>query len=506
MYSIGQFSKIMGISTKTLIWYDSIGLLKPDFVNEENGYRYYTSESVKKLANIQYFQSLDFSIDEIMHMSKGVIEDKLKDLQKKIEHIEFNLSFLEKLKEEDMDKKILTIYDIQKSKEHQARIQGKWAYAISTNSFVKAIERCPASTKPTDMPKSLFFGEEQCGTDTKNLLYYSIDTINIKEKTYTFLLMNLDESLILFEKDDNNSQEYRPYFHVYRRLSNTPYTRKDLEKIMKKAEEQQIQKKEKIYKYNGHLDGVWKHIDNINASEISTYKEREDKKCFNILYPMYNEIIFNGTDVAVMPDGNDLVVGKKTYTKENSMMKLQYIPKPNSSYIENPILHIRQKIIERKVDGQTILFINFTGELDTDENTTVYVYKKIDTDLKVENVDNFNEIHIKIHYKDKEIVVNDTKYYKKADQNGAELIGEVPMDLVEELADFIVTEQTFHNLLKATSEKGFGYNRFFELYYKGKTYKMPLDPPANINNVLAEEVHKFAKDMYFNLLVLGDNI
>ena len=114
MYSIGQFSKIMGISTKTLIWYDNIGLLKPDFVNEENGYRYYTSESVKKLANIQYFQSLDFSIDEIMHMSKGVIEDKLKDLQKKIEHIEFNLSFLEKLKEEDMDKKILTIYDIQK--------------------------------------------------------------------------------------------------------------------------------------------------------------------------------------------------------------------------------------------------------------------------------------------------------------------------------------------------------------------------------------------------------
>ena len=100
MYSIGRFSKMMGISTKTLIWYDNIGLLKPDFVNEKNGYRYYTDEAIKKLANIQYFQSLDFSIDEIMHMSKSVIESKMQELQKKIEHIEFNLSFLGKLKEE----------------------------------------------------------------------------------------------------------------------------------------------------------------------------------------------------------------------------------------------------------------------------------------------------------------------------------------------------------------------------------------------------------------------
>ena len=376
MYSIGRFSKMMGISTKPLIWYDNIGLLKPDFVNEENGYRYYTADSIKKLANIQYFQSLDFSIDEIMHMSKSVITSKMEELQKKVEHIEFNLSFLEKLKEENMDKKILTIYDIQKSKEHQARIQGKWAYAMSTNSFVKAIERCPASTKPTDMPKELFFGEEQCGTDTKNLLYYSIDTINIKEKTYTFLIMNLDESLILFERDEPYAEEQQLYFNVYRRLNNTPYTKKDLKEIMQKSEERELMLDMVSCEYNNFLDGTWQHIDNIKESEISSYNKREKKDCFNILYPMYDKVTFKGKEVFVMADDDIFRVGKKTYTKENSMMKLRIYP-DNKMYVENNILHIRHKIIKRTVDGDNLLFINFTGELDTDKNTTVYIYKKI---------------------------------------------------------------------------------------------------------------------------------
>ena len=60
-----------------------------------------------------------------------------------------------------MNKKILTVYDIQKIKEHQARIQGKWAYEKSTNSFTNAIERIPVSTKTTAMTKKLFFGDEQ---------------------------------------------------------------------------------------------------------------------------------------------------------------------------------------------------------------------------------------------------------------------------------------------------------------------------------------------------------
>lgn len=49
----------------------------------------------------------------------------------------------------------------------------------------------------------------------------------------------------------------------------------------------------------------------------------------------------------------------------------------NDTFIENPILNVRQKLRAKEIDGETYLFVNFTNELDIDENTTIYVYKKI---------------------------------------------------------------------------------------------------------------------------------
>ena len=42
MLSIGEFSKICQVSTKTLRYYAEIGLILPDEINLENGYRYYS--------------------------------------------------------------------------------------------------------------------------------------------------------------------------------------------------------------------------------------------------------------------------------------------------------------------------------------------------------------------------------------------------------------------------------------------------------------------------------
>ena len=380
MYSIGKFSKLTGLSTKTLIWYDNIGLFKPDFVNEENGYRYYSVDSIKRLANIQFLQSLDFSINEIMNLTESVISNKICHLRKKIDYIEENISFLENMKGVAMNEKVLTIYDVQKSKEHQARIQGKWTYALSTNKFAEAIEPIPSYQKdrPDYIPKELFFGEEQSGTDTENLLYYSIDKINIKEKSYTFLIMNLDESLILFERPDSFADEEKKqklYFHVYRRLGNTPYTRKQLEQIMKKADYMKQNVDAVINEYNNEFDGVWKHIDNINESEIKEYKESDKKDTFNILYPMFDKITFNGRDVWVMGDDDSLTVGKKNYTRQNSKMSLT--AQADDISVQNPILNVRQKLVEKTVGKERYLFINFTNDLDIDENTTIYVYKKL---------------------------------------------------------------------------------------------------------------------------------
>lgn len=42
MYTIGDFSRIGKVSTKMLRYYDKIELLKPDYTNPNNGYRYYS--------------------------------------------------------------------------------------------------------------------------------------------------------------------------------------------------------------------------------------------------------------------------------------------------------------------------------------------------------------------------------------------------------------------------------------------------------------------------------
>lgn len=109
MYSIGQFSHLTGITTKALIWYDKIGVLKPIKINEENGYRYYDESSLQRVFQIKYLQSLDFTIDEIKRLSKEVLDNKIAQLKEKENLILANIDFLEKLKENNMEKDFFEI-------------------------------------------------------------------------------------------------------------------------------------------------------------------------------------------------------------------------------------------------------------------------------------------------------------------------------------------------------------------------------------------------------------
>lgn len=63
-YSIQQLSHLAGVSTRTLRWYDKIGLLKPSRV-AENGYRYYSSSGVNRLQDILYYRALKVPLAQI---------------------------------------------------------------------------------------------------------------------------------------------------------------------------------------------------------------------------------------------------------------------------------------------------------------------------------------------------------------------------------------------------------------------------------------------------------
>lgn len=65
MFSIGEFSKITGLSIKTLRFYHERELLIPSSVDAETGYRYYDQRNIEKARIITVFRDMEFSLKEI---------------------------------------------------------------------------------------------------------------------------------------------------------------------------------------------------------------------------------------------------------------------------------------------------------------------------------------------------------------------------------------------------------------------------------------------------------
>lgn len=75
MFSIGEFSRITGLSIKTLRHYHEKGLLAPPLVDERSGYRYYNPQSVERARVITQLRALDFGLAEIAGMLEGSADE-----------------------------------------------------------------------------------------------------------------------------------------------------------------------------------------------------------------------------------------------------------------------------------------------------------------------------------------------------------------------------------------------------------------------------------------------
>ncbi|MCA1291876.1 MerR family transcriptional regulator [Paenibacillus sp. alder61] len=113
MLSIGEFSKICKVSTKTLRYYDEIGLIHPDQIHPENGYRYYSITQLEKMLLIQRLKAYHFSLDEIkeilaweedqaeehlhvrLHRKKREIEEHIQAYASTLEQINRDIGRLE---------------------------------------------------------------------------------------------------------------------------------------------------------------------------------------------------------------------------------------------------------------------------------------------------------------------------------------------------------------------------------------------------------------------------
>lgn len=71
MFKIGEWSRLCRVPVKTLRYYDEIGLLRPERVDEFSGYRYYAIDQLPRLNRILALKDLGFSLEQIAGLLDG---------------------------------------------------------------------------------------------------------------------------------------------------------------------------------------------------------------------------------------------------------------------------------------------------------------------------------------------------------------------------------------------------------------------------------------------------
>src|SRR5258708_32168685 len=89
MFRIGEFSKIAQVSGRLLRYYDEIGLLRPESIDPETGYRYYSARQLPRLNRILVLKELVLSLEQIARLlqhgtSPDEIRGKLAPLKSQI--------------------------------------------------------------------------------------------------------------------------------------------------------------------------------------------------------------------------------------------------------------------------------------------------------------------------------------------------------------------------------------------------------------------------------------
>jgi len=111
MFRIGEFSQIARVSGRLLRYYDSIGLLRPEHIDTQTGYRHYSAAQLPRLNRILALKDLGLSLDQIaklvdnkistdeirgmLMLKKAEVEQSLHEEATRLRHIESRLQQIE---------------------------------------------------------------------------------------------------------------------------------------------------------------------------------------------------------------------------------------------------------------------------------------------------------------------------------------------------------------------------------------------------------------------------
>ena len=140
---IKEFAEQIGVSVRTLHYYDEIGLLNPSEVDAQNGYRFYDEKSLERMQEILFYRELDFSLKTIAQLLSSPDYDKQQALtrQRKLllakkERLERLINALDSMEKGE---------DFMKNNEYE-RLKNKYAEEVrqrwgSTDAYKESQQR-----------------------------------------------------------------------------------------------------------------------------------------------------------------------------------------------------------------------------------------------------------------------------------------------------------------------------------------------------------------------------
>ena len=107
LFQIGDVARMFHISTGSLRHYEQAGLLKPEYIDQDTGYRYYSVRQFEILNTIRYLRALDMPLEQIDDFLKNrdidVIEDKLMKQKELVARKQRELAIIEQKIEHRLD-------------------------------------------------------------------------------------------------------------------------------------------------------------------------------------------------------------------------------------------------------------------------------------------------------------------------------------------------------------------------------------------------------------------
>ena len=139
---IKEFADFIGVSVRTLHYYDEIGLLKPAEVDRETGYRYYDDNSILRMQEILFYRELDFSLKSIGEILSSANYDKYKALEQqkilltlKKERI---IRLIDAIDDAVKGVNVMKAFDSSEYEIYKAEVKEKWGH---TDAYKEHSER-----------------------------------------------------------------------------------------------------------------------------------------------------------------------------------------------------------------------------------------------------------------------------------------------------------------------------------------------------------------------------